>query len=77
MGHLMQHGGIELHTTPVGILRRASNIELRFHRKHYDITGGRIIGTVFLFVRLYWAEPFLCLYHAVKGWMGIHSFRIT
>ena len=76
MRHLVQHGGIKFHATPVDFLGGIADVELLLHRQYHDIASRRIVGTVLTFVRLYGTEPALRLNHPVERGMDIHAFLV-
>ena len=77
VGHLMQHGGIELHAATVDFIGRTPNVELRLHGQHHDVLSRRVIRPVHTLVRLYRADPALRFDHPVKRGVGVHAFRVA
>ncbi len=73
----MEHGGVKLHAVTINLIGSGAGVELGFHRKHHNVTRGRIVGSALSLVRLYGAEPSLLLYHAVKRSMGVHPLGIA
>ena len=73
----MEHGGIELHTVTVYLIRGGTDVELLLHRKHYYIPGGRIVCAVLLTVGLNGTEPGLLTYHVVEGLVLVHAVSVA